>query len=100
MVRTAWDSFNGATLIQRGILAVKRCKPVCVGDASMGPRLFSVEYGRYAVRTVCVSKASMGPRLFSVEYQVAMSHLTALNRFNGATLIQRGIRTGVLLAVS
>ena len=61
-------SFNGATLIQRGILDVSFFDQQGIFPASMGPRLFSVEYINSALTPVVTPTASMGPRLFSVEY--------------------------------
>ena len=43
-LRGAGICFNGATLIQRGILYHPWDGGKILGSASMGPRLFSVEY--------------------------------------------------------
>ena len=86
----------------------------CV-SASMGPRLFSVDDETCFVIIGGLSRASMGPRLFSVDdsrSKAAQRRLVrlqwghacsawmtsmageatreAFNRFNGATLVQRG----------
>ena len=86
--------FNGATLIQRGIPDHPRGMGSTT-TASMGPRLFSVEYARRLGHAIDHALASMGPRLFSVEYlHGAHGNGAAQNGFNGATLIQRGILNG------
>ena len=64
--------FNGATLIQRGILGLGGTQRVRHNRASMGPRLFSVEYSLRCRVNPLTGTASMGPRLFSVEYPVSL----------------------------
>ena len=110
------NSFNGATLIQRGELLGRVSDAEWAELASMGPRLFSVEnraclllshpyrhwlqwghaYSAWRTNRADYSRkipslASMGPRLFSVEnISVCGTGTDHDPSFNGATLIQRG----------
>ena len=86
-------SFNGATLIQRGIQVDIREIETEANVASMGPRLFSVEY-LAALRTGGESKTGLQWGHAYSAWNTPSARKCDISNyvsFNGATLIQRGI---------